>query len=233
MIATLITTYNRPQAITRTAAQVAPLRTPVLVVDDGSSNKAADENRAICEKYDYKYLRLAENRGLACAMNVGLAYWLADSRIEAINYLQDDVEVNPQLLAFMARVRHLGPLLTGHHAAEHPVHGQVEINGLQVLMKPSCRATHMLGTAEFWRSVMPLPTNYLGTPMRAGKGQGIGSNVDWWIVRDAPLSIQNTARKVVCVPGLVRSFYHHAKDSCWNNESKGGEEPPLAELWIN
>jgi hypothetical protein len=231
MIAALITTYNRPAALTRSAWQIARLGVPTLVVDDGSDAEKAAENKSICDSNGLLYMKLPGNRGLAAALNTGLSYWLADSRIRWISYFQDDVDVHARALEVLGKLQGLSPLLTGHDAGEHEAQKEGVLTDIPFKIKRSCRATHMHGSADFWRGILPIPTNDLGTPRRNGQGKGIGSNVDWWIVRDAPNSIQKNGGAIVCVPGLVRSFLWMGKDSCWNNTAKCGEEPPLTELW--
>lgn len=228
MIACFITTYNRPKALERTLPQVTALGVPVLVVDDASD--CADENRALCENRAL-YLRLPQNRGLAAAMNIGLSFWMADDRIKSIGYFQDDVDVHPKTLEIMRACERYAPLLTGHDAKEHPEIASGKLAGRQVKYKHSCRATHMHAQVSFWKSVYPIPTYKLGAPKAFVEGKrGIGSNADWWIVRDAPYSIQRIGANIVCVPNLVRTFLWSAKDSCWNNRQKSGEDAPLARI---
>lgn len=227
-IACLVTTYNRPDALARSLPQIVALGAPVLVVDDGSSRLSGIE----VDMAGVDWLYMPSNRGLAAALNIGLSYWLADKSITHISYFQDDVDVRPETLKVLSLHQGRHPLVTGHDAPEHKAHRQRLRDGLPLMLyKHSIRATHMHGSVGFWRSVMPIPTNELGTPKRNGSGRGIGSDVDWWIVRDAPCSIQKTKQEILCVPGLVRSFLCHAADSCWNNESRGGEEPPLRAEW--
>lgn len=221
MIGILVTSYNRPEALRRSLPQLAALGAPVLVVDDGSDK--ARWTRELEEVAIADYLYVPHNRGLAAAMNIGLSYWLADKSVEWISYFQDDVDVHPDCLKVLAQYQSMSPLLTGHDAGEHKAYAMYP--GYK--FKKAIRATHMHGRADFWRAQLPIPTNELGTPKRKGPGRGMGSNVDWWIVRDGPNSTGKRGHPIVCVPGLVRSFLHRASDSCWNNEAKSGEEPPL------
>jgi glycosyltransferase involved in cell wall biosynthesis len=229
MIGILVSTFNRPDALARSLPQISALGAPVLVVDDGTAIGPGIVAVHKCAIYDCHtdYLRLPRNRGLAAAMNVGISFWIADKSIEWISYFQDDVDVHPKTLEILARLQPHGQILSGHDAPEHRPHNTGEVDGIPVKYKWAIRATHIHAHVDFWRSIYPIPTNQIGTPKRNGSGRGIGSNSDWWICRDAPQSCQRTKRPVICVPGLVRSFLHKAEDSCWNNESKGGEESPL------
>jgi len=224
--AILVTTFNRPSALERSLPQIARLGAPVLVVDDGSVTRWTRELEK-CAIADYLYV--PRNRGLAAAMNIGLSYWLADKDVRWISYFQDDVDVHPKMLEILSRFQKYSQVLTGHDAGEHRAHKESVVDGVSIKDKWAIRATHVHASASFWRDMMPIPTRELGAPKRQGLGRGLGSDVDWWFVRDSPKSSQKTNRPVLCVPGLVRSFLYKAEDSCWNNPQKAGEEPPLKE----
>lgn len=225
-IVALITTYERPMTLARTAAQISALRIPVLVMDDGSGPETAAANREICEMNGLEYMRLPANRGLAASLNAGLAYWIADSSIEWITYFQDDVDIHPRILSMMDRAtrERRERVFTGHDSQYHAT--VKNVNGYK--MKKSCAGVHIHARAEFWKSVMPIPTYRIGAPMKIdGRVRGIGSNADWWIVRDAPNSPQRRGEFIVCVPGLVRTFLYKAEDSSWGNSLPYGEDQPL------
>lgn len=227
--AIVITTYNRGAVLYRALQSIAPLGLPMLVVDDGSRHDQAQFNQENCSIYRAGYIRLAENRGLACALNVGLAYWLADAGIEWISYLQDDVDVHPKLMEKMAdaSLKYRCNLYTGHNSPYHPA--AASMNGY--LLKRSCAGVHLHARTAFWKSILPIPTFALGAPKRIdGRPRGVGSNVDWWIVRDSPHSTKNRGEQICCIPNLVRTFLYKAEDSSWNNALPKGEEPPLAAI---
>jgi glycosyltransferase involved in cell wall biosynthesis len=230
MIGILATTYNRPDALYKTLGQLLALQAPILLVDDGSDidNPCMEIIGEICEKHGIKQLYLPENRGLAAALNIGIDYWLADKNIDWISYFQDDVEVNPKTLEILSGFHGQSQILTGHDAKEHPSFEPGRMNEISYCKKWAIRATHIHAHREFWKSVMPIPTRELGAPKRQGSGRGLGSNVDWWIVRDSPNSCQKTKQPIICVPGLVRTFLWKAEDSCWNNTQKAGEDAQLA-----
>lgn len=229
--AVLVTHYNRPKALARSLPQIAALGWPVLVVDDGSSLEAVEDVDTICAKHtNVVALYLPENRGLAAALNAGIAYWLADRRVEWISYFQDDVDVLPTLPAALGAAQNaeLWPLVTGHDAAEHRQTGTVRIGAMTAKLKASCRATHLHAHRAYWESVLPIPTRKLGAPCREpGQVRGTGSDVDWWITQTAPMSVTRRGRFVLCLPGLVRTFLWRAEDSCWDNTQRAGEDPPL------
>ena len=80
----LMTTYNRPHRLAASLRTIAMLGAPVLVVDDGSYPQHDSAYAEIYKTFDVRVLRLPDNRGLSCALNAGLSYWLADPRVESI-----------------------------------------------------------------------------------------------------------------------------------------------------
>ncbi len=237
MIVSLITTYNRPSALERSLPQIARLGIPMLVMDDGSPNPQCEHNFEICQQSGALYWRLPNNRGLAAAMNIGLSYWLADSQVEWISYFQDDVDVHPKCLDIIMQIAPREPnigVFTGHDAVEHPHHRTMRYGKLTAKYKKTCAGLHIHADVKYWKGIMPVPTYQLGAPKRNGNNgaRGIGSNVDWWIVKDSPNSAKKQNKEILCLPGLVRTFYWLGQDSSWNNHRKCGEEPPLI-TWTN
>ena len=253
--AVIVTTFNRPAFLARSLPQIVAaakeVGSPVLVVDDGTrwsetryegsrvTIGPSDDTLELMKKIldcGATMLSLPENRGLAGALNIGLSYWLADPSIEAIHYFQDDVEVDPLCIAacnvlLNATAGHC--VVTGHDAREHRERKDLPCSpdncfGIYMRGRDSCRATHMAAHVDTWKRVLPIPSRGLGLPSKTIRDvhrpelRGTGSGVDWWIVRDSPNRLP-----VLCIPGLVRSFAHKRQDSTWDNESIGGEEPPL------
>lgn len=213
----VITTHNRPYALARSLPLILKLEARVIVVDDGSNEQYAEKIQSITRKYNVPLLMVCENRGLCCALNMGISYWLADSAIEWISSFNDDVDVHPGLLAIMEKVqeRKLRPLCTGHDAYEHPSKTQTNIAGQFVLIKNSCRGVHLHAHRDYWKGVMPIPTPYLGAPKQNKGLRGQGADEDWWITCWSPNSVVKRGLYVTCVPGLVRVFLYSATDSTW------------------
>jgi len=230
--AVLVTVCDRPKHARSAFESIRKVRGGrlVLVVDDSSGTQHQVEHQAYAIEAGFSYIPIQGKRGLACALNIGLSFLLADRSLEWISYFQDDVEVDPDILEILRDVQHLKdrPLLTGHEAAEHKTIRRTNMNGIAVSFKDSCRATHMHAHRDYWTAVMPIPTRELGAPKRvAGQPRGIGSNVDWWVATWAPSSVKMLGRHVACVPGLVRTFAWKKQDSTWDNEQRAGEDAPL------
>jgi hypothetical protein len=176
-------------------------------------------------------LRLPQNRGLGCVLNAGLVFWLADKGIQSVSYIQDDCDVHARLLEIMSKLQKYSPILTGHDAAAHKSHAEAVLDGINVKMKWSSAGCHLHCTAEFWRGLLPFPTNSLGTPKRipSRTTRGLGSDCDWWACRDSPRSSRALGKAIIVAPGLTRTFFWQAKDSCWGN-SQPEEDAPLAQI---
>jgi len=221
--ALVVTTFDRPLSLARSLESLARLDAPMLVVDDGSSTDARRLNREAAAQMGAAYLAMPSNRGLCCAINTGVAYWLADPSIAWISVFTDDIEVRADLLTVFAAVQDARerPLLVGRLASEHPVFGEGTIAGHRVLYQRSSPGFPLHAHRNYWRDVLPIPTPYLGAPKRTGGRPGQGSEADWWIGSWAPRSITKRGGFIVCVPGLVRHTGDGPGASTWGNSSGG------------
>lgn len=215
--AILVTTFERPAALARSLPQLARLGQPILLVDDGSRGSAAEHNRALARAHGVEYLALPSNRGISAALSLGLEYLLADDRVIWISYFQDDVDVVPDATTRLHAVEdaEARPIVTGYDAEEHPVLSHATVAGVPVRLKRETAGVHLHAHRDYWRGVLPVPTQYLGAPKRRWDA----SLEDNWITVGAPASAGQRGIPVVCVPGLVRTFLWHAGDSTWGNPS--------------
>jgi predicted O-methyltransferase YrrM len=220
----LMTTYNRPNRLAQSLKTVAALNAPILVVNDGSDPSCAAAYAALYAQYDLRVLALPDNRGLSCALNAGLSYWLADPAVEWISYLQDDVEVRSDLLVALARVQDAQeyPLLTGRRHTLHKVYGEVEVNGETVLLQRMAAGIHLHAQRGYWESMLPIPSAYFQAPLR---GLPRGADEDWWISLWSPRSIVKRGKYIAVLPDLVRTTTVLSADSTWGNP--GLPDPPL------
>lgn len=182
--------------------------------------------RGLQTRADY-VLRSLENEGLGPTINRAIAHiqsineWHSDpevgnpSRVAPyIVMCQDDLLYTPSWLPILAsRFRAYGMLrqlgfASGLECVEHPtrevLQGKSSMTS-QIVLKDWIRAAHMLGTREYWASLMPIPAFDPETcRLRARPNDGIGSGVDWWLIRNHENSVCKTGRTCLVMPGLVQ-----------------------------
>ncbi len=121
---------------------------------------------------------------------------------------QDDLSYSKDWLPILAsrffayeKSKNLG-FASGVECIEHPVR---EVLGEHLVTKDWIRAAQVMGRREYWSSVMPIPRFDPETgKVRAKPNDGMGSSVDWWIIRDHENSVCKTGRTCLVVPGLVQ-----------------------------
>jgi len=162
-----------------------------------------------------------ENEGLGPTINRAIAHirsvneWHSDPRVgnptrvaPYIVMCQDDLLYTPNWLPLLAsrfrayeRIYNLG-FATGLLCIEHPVK---QVIGDGIVLKDWIRAAQMLGTREYWESMMPIPAFDPETGrLRAKPSDGMGSGVDWWLIRNHENSVCRTGRTCLVMPGLVQ-----------------------------
>jgi hypothetical protein len=106
---------------------------------------------------------------------------------------------------FMAYERtHKVGFATGHEAVEHAQTIKSVIDG-KYYLQDWIRMTNVLGRREYFASLMPIPRLDPETNrVRAKPNDGMGSGVDWHIIRNHPNSIVKSGRTCLVVPGLVK-----------------------------
>ena len=91
---------------------------------------------------------------------------------------------------------------SGVECIEHPVKKDL---GNGIVLKDWIRASQMLSTREYWMSLMPIPAFDPETGrLRAKPNDGMGSGVDWWLIRNHENSVCKTGRTCLVMPGLVQ-----------------------------
>ncbi|MFI4881792.1 MAG: glycosyltransferase family 2 protein [Phycisphaerales bacterium JB064] len=231
-----MTTYNRPEQLAKTLPQIAALGAPVLVVDDGSDARLHAEGDKVNASHGFRvhvaccdcgiehYIRLHSNRGLACALNIGLSYWLADPEVEFISVFQDDCDIDPDLHRVMLEVcrsfdRDARTLFTGFDAIEHGKGHLQAVQGIEVYEKQTGGGVHLFGRRHVWESLMPIPSLGVGLPR-----DGMGSRVDFNLTSHA----RGGAVPLLCVPGLVSHRAWKGEDSTWcRSDRVCGKDGPL------
>lgn len=226
--ASVVTTFNRPEALARALPQIVRAGGAVVVVDDGSGEPQRRKNRETATACGAAYVELPVNRGLAAAINTGVSWWLADMEIEWISCFQDDVDVHPDIFSILRKVQDPAdrPILTGRFSGRHPVFGSTTVNGEKIMLMRGISGQHIHCHRSYWREVLPVPSPYLGAPKEGGGLAGQGPEEDFWISAWSPGSITKKGGYVACVPGLVRAFLSSSDDSTWKREL-GEEDGPL------
>ena len=122
---------------------------------------------------------------------------------------QDDLLYTPGWLhtlasRFQAYSHYRPGFATGHYATEHAQTIRRQL-GEGIHLQDWIRASQMLATREYWQSLMPIPALDPETKrLRAKPNDGMGSGVDWWLIRNHENSICRTGRTCLVIPGLVQ-----------------------------
>lgn len=187
---------------------------------DGDNGPApTDVHDFLHECADYTLMSNA-NEGLGPTINravshiVSMNEWYIDPRCgdtskvaPFICMCQDDLLYSkgwlPALAArFVAYEKsHRLGFASGVECIEHPVRQDL---GGGVVTKDWIRAAQMLGRRAYWQSMTPIPPYDPETGrMRAKPNDGVGSGVDWWLIRNHENSVCKTGRTCLVIPGLV------------------------------
>ncbi len=84
-------------------------------------------------------------------------------------------------------------------------HATTKVLGGGMLLKRWIRAAQMFGRRSYWMSMWPIPRFDPETGrVRARPNDGVGSGVDWHLIRNHPNSVDRTGRQCLVIPGLVR-----------------------------
>ncbi len=194
----------------------------LTVCMDGNSRlmESLYQKKRALFKPDY-LLMSRENEGLGPTINRAIAHiksvndWYShpthgDANLVApyVVMCQDDLLYTKDWLPLLAsRFRAYGmqyPLgfASGLECVEHAVRKDL---GGGIILKDWIRAAQMMGTREYWESLMPIPRLDPETGrVRARPNDGMGSGVDWWLIRNHPSSVCRTGRTCLVVPGLVQ-----------------------------
>jgi hypothetical protein len=90
---------------------------------------------------------------------------------------------------------------SGVECIEHPVR---EVLGKDLVTKDWIRASQMMARREYWTKLLPIPRFDPETGrVRAKPNDGMGSGVDWWLIRNHDDSVCKSGRTNLVIPGLV------------------------------
>lgn len=177
----------------------------------------------IRDRADY-ILQSRENEGLGPTINRAVAHiktvndWYAHpthgDQSKVVPYVcmcQDDLLYSKDWLPILAsRFKAYGMQYKLGFASgvEGIEHAKTRINTPKlpdgIVLQNWIRASQMFSTREYWESLMPIPRLDPETGnVRAKPNDGIGSGVDWWLIRNHPNSVDRSARTNLVMPGLV------------------------------
>lgn len=118
---------------------------------------------------------------------------------------------------------------TGHNAIEHEHKTRESLDGGKIQFRDWIRMTNVLGRREYWQSLMPIPRLDPETGgVRAKPNDGVGSSVDWWLIRNHENSICKTGRTCLVMPGLVKHLGYDK--STWLNRALPESQEDLDNL---
>jgi hypothetical protein len=190
--------------------------------DYGLPSKLSDMHqlRFLLERHADYIIQSRENEGLGPTINRAVAHvksindWYShpthgdQSKVAPlITMCQDDLLYSKDWLGILAsrffayeKIKNLG-FASGVECVEHPVR---EILGKNLVTKDWIRASQMMARREYWASLMPIPRFDPETGrVRAKPNDGMGSGVDWWLIRNHENSVCKSGRTNLVVPGLV------------------------------
>jgi hypothetical protein len=222
--AIVVTTHNRPWALTRTLRSLSGRGHPIIVVDDGSDDFFRAQNQTIALAAGASLIVHPCNVGLAAAMNTGVCYWLAHPDIEWISVFNDDVDVAEAAFITLTDVVRNSPfakedtLYTGYCVPDRAGRTESIIAGHQVFLDRIASGPHLHAHQSYWQAVLPVPTTYAGAPKTTGGVfPGQGSESDWWVGSWSPRAAPKRGSHIVVVPGLVVEFATDVSQSTWHN----------------
>ncbi len=161
-----------------------------------------------------------ENEGLGPTINRAVAHiksvndWYAhpthgdpNKVAPLLTMCQDDLLYSKDWLSILAsrffayeRSMKIG-FASGVECVEHPVK---QVLGKDLVTKDWIRASQMMARRDYWTSMMPIPRLDPETGrVRAKPNDGMGSGVDWWLIRNHENSVCKSGRTNLVVPGLV------------------------------
>lgn len=219
-----ITSKGRPELLEKTLGAIAEntrrddYRLTVIV--DGA--KESQQSDAVAKRLaDVDHILIhRENLGLGPSINQALAHiqsinqWHehqthGDQSLVApfVCYIQDDILVTKDWLQKMTKFfllfekqYNLG-FASGVECVEHKT--RLEL-GNGMLLKDWIRAANVFGRREYWNSMMPIPPFDPETGRKRAKpNDGMGSGVDWWIIRNHENSVCKTGRTNLVFPGMM------------------------------
>lgn len=204
----MIISWNRPEFLRRTLEslflQIGDIEALVVVVDNGSDSKT----REVIEQ-EVRIRRgvfLGSNLGINRALEAALP---EDVSLEFQHILISDADMDysrplsPILQAFDDRPE-IGAISL-QHSPEHEAVGEMTINNEHWPLKWIERGCSLLFQTSRFQELRPLPVHKM-------------LDFDWWVMRDAPQSLQARNQFVAVCPGAAIHLGWRAGDSTWQTQ---------------
>lgn len=201
----VVISWNRPHFLRETLdslfRQSNPADASILVVD----NCSEAETVAVIEQETRltNYRLLNQNRGINGALEAILTEDVLDHHefllvSDADMRYQRPLQLAIDLLASESTVG----AVSYQHSPEHPVAGELVSGGRTWLTKWSERGCALFLRIADYRRLRPLPVENF-------------KDFDWWVVRDAPQSLQHRNLPLAVLPGGARHLGWRTGDSTW------------------
>ena len=178
-------------------------QTDVVVVDNGSDlptrELIASETRLA------GYRQLETNLGLNMAAELALSEWLTPEHAwvllsDADMEYQVPVRLGTELLEQQPQIG----AVSFQHSPEHPETGTLIYLDRNWPLKQTERGCSLLMSAHTLLRMRPLPVQQL-------------KDLDWWICRDAPQSLQAHNQLIAVLPGGAKHLGWRRGDSTWQD----------------
>ena len=244
-----ITTFNRKDFLCNCVDSIlkhTEIPFSLFIYDDASYDGTVD---CLKDRYNNKGIVLIKNKVRSGIVKGFNTLWEVSEKTndnEYFCYIQDDTIVtkgwlNLLINTYKAQQLHSDykvGLFSGHNAPEHPTVATKEVNGVEVLIKKSMRATNMIAPYSFWHRIGKVPLNNLDGTKRGFPGppnpdgsRGKGSQMDIYITgfqskgvfvegEAGPTCSWRLGTYCMIVPGLVKHSAVKADESTWGNPNK-------------
>jgi len=231
----LITTYNRLNLLKKCMESLwntIEQGTPIFVVNDGSKQETTNYLYECMSKNLIDVVINSKiNMGISPSISSGMNYifdfvrfFSADRRKEFkpyISYIQDDMLFTKKnwpsyCIEKFSQAKKLVDVdfMTGFDFSyefdenNHPrIHKDITLEGCH--FRKSMSGQHMMASIDTWKERLPVPTFRDGSVVRGHPHNGIGSCVDWWLIRDSKPS------KTLAVEDIA--VYDGKKKSTWQS----------------
>jgi len=204
----IVISWNRPEFLRRTLESLFPqiegIQSQIIVVDNGSDLDTIE----VIEREERigRSVFLGSNLGISRALEAALP---DDVSQEFQHILISDADMEYR--------RPLGPLLQAfndrpeigaislQHSPEHAPVGAMSFNDEQWPLKRIERGCSLLFQTARFQELRPLPVHKM-------------LDFDWWVMRDAPQSLQARNQYVAVCPGAAIHLGWRAGDSTWQTQ---------------